>query len=311
MKLLLGVLLGLVVLAVLIYVLFPEALLLRARNALRRKGGMVEKSVTVGEFTWPYLEGGDPAGAPVVLVHGFGGDKDNWSFYAPYLTQHYRLIAPDMPGFGENARRMDVPHTMAVQVERLAAFLDALGIERCHLGGNSMGGFIALQFALTYPERLHSLTLFNNAGILGPDESELQKIMEADANASPLVPRTVSQLEQLLGFIAYKPRFIPGRFKRVMFEQVRPHIPLLDQIFAELAADFQERPLNDRLGEVTVPTQIIWGRHDRLIDVSCARVQHEGITGSELVIFEDVGHVPMIEKPAETAQHHLAFLAKH
>lgn len=311
MKILAWLLLVLFATSLLTYLFMPRLLFDLARGSLRRKGGVTLKQVTVGEFTWPYLEGGDPNGTPVVLIHGFGGDKDNWSFYAPYITQNYRLIAPDLPGFGENARRLDLSHAMAIQVERLAAFLDALGIDKCHLGGNSMGGFIALQFALAYPERLRSLTLFNNAGVLGTSESELQKLVEADAKASPLVPRTVSELEWLLGFIAHKPSYIPGRFKSVVFDTMKPHIPLLDQIFGELIEDFEQRPLNDRLGDVIVPTQIIWGRHDRLIDVSCAEIQHAGIKGSELVIFDDVGHVPMIEKPADTARHHLAFLAKH
>lgn len=305
----------LVMLAALIAVLFvfywfmPRTLFVWARNALRRKGGLVQKAVRVGDMDWPYLEGGNPAGKPLVLVHGFGGDKDNWSFYAPYVKAHYRLIFPDLPGFGENDRSMAPDHSVAAQAERLRDFLDVLGIERCHLGGNSMGGAIALRFALDYPERLLSLTLFNNAGVIGTEESDLQKMVQQ--GDSPLVPRTLADVDRLLAFVAYKPRWVPRQFKRVMFEEMKRHEALLDKIFAQIAEDALARPLNDRLGEISVPTQIIWGRHDRLLDVTCAVVQHQGIPHSELVIFEDVGHVPMIEKPAETARHHLAFLAKH
>ena len=71
------------------------------------------------------------------------------------------------------------------------------------------------------------------------------------------------------------------------------------------------RPLNDRLGAINVPTLVIWGRHDRLIDVSCAEVLHAGIEDSELLILEETGHIPMIEKPKETSARQLAFLAKH
>lgn len=295
--------------AAIVYLFFPRTLFNQARNALRRKGGMRLQSVQVADMIWPYLEGGNPDGEPVVLVHGFGGDKDNWSFYAPYLTGQYRLICPDLPGFGENDRSLERDYGMATQAARLGAFLDALGLGKCHLGGNSMGGYIALHFALTHPQRLLSLTLFNNAGVIGPDASELQKRVEN--GESPLVLRTLADVDRLMGFIAYKPRFIPQQFKKIAFEDSRPYATLLDQIFAQLIEDAQERALNDQLGMVNTPTQIIWGRHDRLIDVSCAVVQHQGIKDSELVIFEDVGHIPMIEKPAETARHHLAFLAKH
>jgi pimeloyl-ACP methyl ester carboxylesterase len=309
MKIVLILLAALVAAPLLFYLLAPRALFQWARKAQRGKGGLVQKSVRVGDMTWPYLEGGNPAGKALVLVHGFGGDKDNWSFYAPYVKQDYRLIFPDLPGFGENDRSMTPDHSIAVQAERLRDFLTALGIGTCHLGGNSMGGAIALRFALDFPERLHSLTLFNNAGVIGTEESELQQLVEQ--GESPLVPRTMADIDRLLAFVVYKPRWVPHQFKRVMFGEMKRHEALLDKIFNQIAADALEKPLNDRLGEIELPTQIIWGRHDRLLDVTCAVVQHQGIPHSELVIFEDVGHVPMIEKPRETARHHLAFLAKH
>lgn len=309
MKLLLWVLVALVAAAVILYWFFPRMLFDRARASLRRKGGMVQKSVRVGGTDWPYLEGGNPAGEPVVLVHGFGGDKDNWSFYAPYLTGQYRLICPDLPGFGENDRSLERDHSMAAQAAGVRDFLDALDVAKCHLGGNSMGGYIALRFALDYPDRLLSLTLFNNAGVTGTTPSDLEGQV-ADGQ-SPLVPRDATDFDRLMRFVVYKPRFIPGQFKKLMLADITPHQALLDKIFFGLLEEMQSNPLNGELGKVSAPTQIIWGRHDQLIHHSCATVQHAGIAGSELVIFEDVGHVPMIEQPAETARHHLAFLAKH
>ena len=294
-----------------LYLFAPGLLLGAARKMLRRKGGMVEKRITVDGLDWPYLEGGDPAGEVVVLVHGFGGDKDNWSFYAPYLTSKYRLICPDLPGFGENTRDPAGDYAGIKQAERLGQFLAALGVERCHLGGNSMGGYIALLFALAQPGQLRSLTLFNNAGVIGTAPSELQNMVEGNAAATPLVPRSAAELKRLLGFIVHRPRFVPARFLDVMFAENAPHQALLDAVFAQLLDDMLNRPLNDRLGEVLVPTQIIWGRYDQLIDVSCGAVQQAGIKLSELVVLDDVGHVPMIEQPALTAQHHLGFLAKH
>ena len=311
MKILLLIVAALLLIPAALYLLAPQVLLNAARNMLRRKGGMVEKWITVDGLTWPYLEGGDPTGEVVVLVHGFGGDKDNWSFYAPYLTSKYRLICPDLPGFGENTRDPAGDYAGTKQAERLGQFLTALGVERCHLGGNSMGGYIALLFALAQPTKLRSLTLFNNAGVAGTAPSKLEQIVIADAAASPLVPHSVAEMKQLLTFVVHRSRYVPSRFLDVMYGEMAPHQALLDAIFVQLLDDIQNHPLNDRLGEVAVPTQIIWGRYDQLIDVSCAQVQHDGIKGSELVVLDDVGHVPMIEQPALTAQHHLGFLAKH
>lgn len=300
---------ALIAVPIILYIFFPRFLFVQARNALRRKAKMVQRSQRVGNLDWPYLEGGTSSGPPLVMIHGFGGDKDNWSLYAPYLKAHYHLICPDLPGFGENDRSIELDHSIAAQTARLIDFLDAIGIQKCHIGGNSMGGYIALQIALTNPERLLSLTLLNNAGVIGPQESELQR--RVSAGQSPLVVRTMADIDRLLAFIAHKPRFIPRQFKKVILEDTAPHAALLDKIFNQVAGDALERPVNDQLTRVSTPTQIIWGRHDQLIDVSCASVLHDGIKGSELVIFEDVGHVPMIEAPAQTAQAHLAFLAKH
>lgn len=292
------------------YAFFPARLIEFGRGLLRKRGGMTLKHVRAGGIDWPYLEGGGSNGKAVVLVHGFGADKDSWSFYAPYLSGHYRLICPDLPGFGENDRSMAHDHSVAAQAARLKEFLDALGIDKCHMGGNSMGGFIALRFALDFPERLYSLTLFNNAGVIGTEESELQKMVLA-GDSNPLAVRTMADIDRMMAFVVHKPRWVPGQFKRVVFGQIKPHEELLDKIFAQIAEDALSNPLNDHLHRVETPTQIIWGRHDKLIDVTCAMVQHDGIANSELVIFEDAGHVPMIEKPAETAKHHLSFLAKH
>jgi pimeloyl-ACP methyl ester carboxylesterase len=174
-----------------------------------------------------------------------------------------------------------------------------------------MGGYIALLFALAFPERLRSLTLFNNAGVMGTEPSDLQSIVEADPGRTPLVPRTAEEMRDLLDFVVHKPRFIPRRILDFLHGEIAPHLTLMDRIFDQLLHDMLERPLNDELHKVRVPTQIIWGRHDRLIHHTSAAVQHGAIADSELVILDDVGHVPMIEQPARTARDHLAFLAKH
>ena len=301
---------GILVLSLIaIYAFFPRSLFRFLRNALRRKGNLKEKSVKVGDIDWPYLEGGPAAGEPLVLLHGFGGDKDNWAMYAPKMVGKYRLIAPDLPGFGDNIRDIGRDYDMATQAARVRDFLDAMGIEKCHLGGNSMGGFIALRFALDYPERLLSMTLFNNAGVVGVNESELQK--EAQAGRNPLEIHSAADVKRMLAFVAHKPMKVPGQFRKIFYEDFAAHRELLDKIFWNLVEDGTVKPLNDQLSRVTAPTLVIWGRHDQLIDVSCVKVLADGIADSEAVIFEDAGHVPMIEKPKETAARHLEFLAKH
>ncbi|MFM7027280.1 MAG: alpha/beta fold hydrolase [Chakrabartia sp.] len=292
----------------LIYFFAPAVLFRQVQAAIRRKGRLTRKTITVDGLVWPYLEGGPSDGEVVVLVHGFGADKDHWSLYARHLTDRYRVIAPDLPGFGENDLSPDRDYSIKAQTDRLIGFLDALGIARCHLGGNSMGGYIALQAALDHPERLQSLTLLNNAGVVGARESELQQAAQRGEN--PLVLRRFEDVDRLMAFVMHKPRPLPGQFKKVMFADSRRREALLDTIFAAIVEDSLNNPATDRLAHVKAPTLIIWGRHDRLIDVSCVDVLKAGITGSEAVIFEHLGHLPMMEDPAALAQAHLPFLAR-
>lgn len=309
-KLLLTLLLAPLVALALLYFLFPERFVRLMRWLMRRRAGLVQRSITVDGRTWPYLEGGDPQKPALVMVHGFGADKDHWTFYAPWMTRDYHLIAPDLPGFGENDRDPGLAFDVASQAARLKAFLDALGIDRPHLGGNSMGGWIALRFAIDYPDALRTLTLMNNAGVQGADESELQRLA-ANRDYNPLVLANLEDADRLIAFVVRKPTFVPARLKPVIYRDALRHRELLDRIFWIIADEMEQKPLNGELAKVKVPTLILWGRHDRLIDVSCVAVLEAGIEDSRAHIFEHVAHVPMIEDPKATAEVQRAFLATH
>lgn len=309
MKFLLILLFAPLIALVLMYFVFPGRLVASGRWLLRKRGGTVQKSVIVEGRAWPYLEGGDPAKPTLLLVHGFSGDKDNWSFLAPYLTRDYHIIAPDLPGFGENERNPDLAYDITAQTARLKAFVDALRLDRPHVAGNSMGGWIALRYALDYPGALASLILLNNAGINGEHESDLQK-QAANLDYNPLVLANLEDADRLVAMVVHKPPHIPSRLKPVIYADGLKYRDQLDAIFWVIANEGRDHPLNDRLGDVKAPTLILWGRHDRLLDVSCVPVLEFGIAGSRSHIFEHVGHVPMVEDPKATADVMKGFLAK-
>jgi Predicted hydrolases or acyltransferases (alpha/beta hydrolase superfamily) len=119
MKILLVLIFAPMIALILLYFLFPGRLVAFGRWLLRRRGGLALKSVTVDGRAWPYLEGGDPAKPLLLFVHGFAGDKDNWSMIAPYLTRDFHVIAPDLPGFGENERNPQLAYDIAAQTARL------------------------------------------------------------------------------------------------------------------------------------------------------------------------------------------------
>lgn len=309
MRILLVLLFAPLITLALLYFIFPGRLLALGRWLLRKRGGTVQKSVTVDGRVWPYLEGGDPAKPLLLLVHGFSGDKDNWSMIAPYLTRDYHIVSPDLPGFGENERNPALAYDIEAQTRRLKEFADALGLDRPHIAGNSMGGWIALRYALDYPDALASLILIDNAGVLGENESDLQT-QAANEDYNPLVLASLEDADRLVAMVVHKPPFIPQRLKPALYADGLRYRDQLDTIFWIIANEARDHPLNDRLGEVKVPTLILWGRHDRVIDVSCVPVLEAGIVGSTSHIMEHVGHVPMVEDPKGTAVVMNGFLAK-
>ena len=114
----------------------------------RKRCGLRLKSTAVDGETWHYLEGG-AADAPVLLLlHGFGGDKDHWTRFSRALVRDYRVIAPDLPGFGDSARHAGWDYSLNAQRDRLNEFIAALKLGPLHLGGNSMGGHLAVIYAL-------------------------------------------------------------------------------------------------------------------------------------------------------------------
>jgi pimeloyl-ACP methyl ester carboxylesterase len=162
--------------------------------------------------------------------------------------------------------------------------------------------------ALDFPDALASLILIDNAGVAGANESDLQK-QAANEDYNPLVLAGIEDADRLVAMVVHKPPFVPSRLKPVLYADALKYRDQLDTAFWVIATEMRDRPLNDRLGEVTVPTLIIWGRHDRLIDVSCVAVLEAGIANSRAHVLDHVGHVPMVEDPKATAALMKDFLA--
>jgi len=300
------VILSVVVVAAVVYVVLPATmfrlLIVAGRKAARLKPG----SVIVGDVEWPFLEGGPPDGEVLLLVHGFGAEKDHWLPYARFFSKRFRVVIPDLPGFGESSRSLELDYGVDSQADRLDAFLDALGVSRCHVAGNSMGGYILLMLALRKPGRLLSMTLLNAAGVRGPNKSALDEAVERGENLLQI--KSPEDLDRLLTLVMEKSPWIPARFKRVIADRAVADLDFLDLLFHQLARQLRASPLNDELAAIPVPTFVVWGRHDRLVDVSCVGVLEECILGCESVIFDDIGHMPMVEAPARSARYHLEFL---
>lgn len=283
---------------------FSEATFDLLRKVERSAGGLKQRQVEVNGLRIEYLEGGK--GETLVLLHGFGANKDNWTRIGKQLTPHFRVIAPDLPGFGESASHPDGDYSISVQAERVREFVRALGITSLHLGGNSMGGYIAGAYGAGFPEDLKSLLLIAPAGVAAAEPSELFHLLLA-GKPNPLIAESVEDYEGLLDFVFAKRPFLPWPIKKVLAREAIARQPLNRRIFQQLrSADVP--PLEVMLKGLPVPTLIIWGAQDRVLHVTGAKILASVMPQAKAEIMDKVGHAPMIEQPEETAARYLRFL---
>lgn len=302
-KCLFGLLLLLAVTATTFY-LFPTAQLASLRLIEQYRAGLSHERTRVGDLNIHYYQGGPANGEVIVLLHGFAADKDNWLRFSRYLTDRYRVIALDLPGFGESDRPAG-SYDVGTQAERLANILETLGIDRAHLLGNSMGGHIAALYAARYPEHVRSLALFDNAGIEAPHESELYRRLRED-QGNPLVVHKPEDFQPLLDFVFVEPPYLPESLKHHLAERAMANAAHHEQIFAQLVERYI--PLEPQLPHITAPTLLLWGRQDRVLDVSSIEVMQPLLQKPSVAIMDGVGHVPMLERPEQSALLYRQFL---
>ena len=302
-KLILGLILLIMGFAALLY-LSPAALLTSMQLIERQRAGLSLRQLSVDNLNIHYYEGGPNAAQTILMVHGFAANKDNWLRFARHLSQDYRVIALDLPGFGASSKPAG-SYDIGTQTERLAGIIDALQLQQVHLIGNSMGGHISALYAARYPDRVSSLALLDNAGITSPQPSEM-RLRLSRGEANPLVVTSAEDFQRLLAFIFVNPPYLPESLKGYFAEQAAHNSGHNEQIFAHLVDRYI--PLEPELPKIQAPTLIIWGAEDRVLDVSSVDVMQPLLRESRVVIMPDTGHAPMIEQAELTAQHYRSFL---
>ncbi|WP_069607617.1 alpha/beta fold hydrolase [Leptospira tipperaryensis] len=268
----------------------------------RYQSNLEKKEVQVGSYKWTYLEGGK--GETILLIHGFGGDKDNWTRFVRTLTGSYRVVIPDLPGFGENDRKQEDEYSILTQVGRLDEFSKAIGLSKFHIIGNSMGGSISGVYTATYPDKILTLGLLDSAGVKSPIQSELSVHLSKGKN--PLVANNEEEFDFLMNFIFVKPPTIPSFLKGYFADKSIRNREFNEKIYKEIRT--QMSALEDRMKLIHARTLIVWGDTDRVIHISSSDVLLKGIQSSTRVILKDCGHSPMLERPTETAEVYAKFL---
>lgn len=275
----------------------------QAMNAERAQSGLARKEIVLQDgLRYVYLEGGQ--GEPLMLLHGFGGNKDNFTRAARFLTPHYRVIVPDNVGFGESSHPQQADYTSAAQVERLRTLAQALGIKTLHVGGNSMGGQIALTYAALYPNEVASLWLLNPAGVWTAPRSETARIV-IETGRNPLLVRNEDEFAKLIDFVMSEPPFVPRPILNVMAQERISNVALEERIFSQIVEDSVEK----RVAGLATPALIVWGDRDRVIHVDTAGMLHKLMPRSQVVVMPGIGHMPMLERPQQSTEDYLKFRA--
>jgi triacylglycerol lipase len=270
----------------------------------RRLSGLRRHSLQLGSTSMPYLEGG--SGAVIVLLHGFGGDKDNFTRVARYLTKSYRVLIPDLPGFGEASRDAGAGYAIGNQADKLRAFVQKLGVGRAHFGGNSMGGFIVAEYAARYPAEVASLWLLDSGGTAAAVNNALFRHYMATGEM-PLILHSPADIDALLRACTVRRPLIPGSVLRLLGERGAADFALHTRIMQQMT---QSPLLETRFTQIATPALIVWGEQDTVLDPSGAAALKAIMPNSEVLMMPGVGHLPMLEAPRKSAQAYLAFLRR-
>lgn len=271
--------------------------------AERSLSGMEYKVLQIDGFKVPYLQGGK--GEPLVLIHGYGGSKDNFTRVSRYLTDTYTVYAIDVPGFGGTNRVMDGDYTIPAQADRIHQIIEKLGLERPHIGGNSMGGAIAGAYAAKYPQEVSSIWFLAPGGMKASEQSEVRQHFLKTGEIL-LIATNKEQYEKLLDLVMYKrPALAPGFVLEAMAQRASADKPLHDRIFKQ----FRENPVyTDKLlaaSDYRGPALIVWGKQDRVLHVDGAAELKAALPQAKVILMDETGHVPQMEKPELVAKDYI------
>ncbi len=245
------------------------------------------------------------SGPPIVFIHGLGGSWTNWLEQLPAFAREHRVLALDLPGFGASPLPRE-PITIAGYARLLDRLLDELGIDAAAVAGNSMGGCIATELAIAFPQRVESLVLISAVGISTHrprgGERLLAMVHRSERLLVPAGTRVASRAQTLarrrrlreaaLGVVLRHPGHLPAPLAAELLRGARA------PGFAQGLETIFDYDFRTRLTEIACPTLIVWGEDDRLVSVRDADVFAELIPNSRKVVFADTGHMAMLEHPA-------------
>jgi pimeloyl-ACP methyl ester carboxylesterase len=263
--------------------------------------------VRVNDITMHYEQEG--SGEPLLLIPYLAAENACYAFQVAEYAKHFTCISVDPRGTGETDKPAG-PYSMEQFADDMAGLLQALGIERAHVSGLSLGAATGMWLAAKYPEKVTSLSLHSAWPKTDPFLRTVAEGWRVMARALDSVPEMVIQGIFPWCFTpelyAARPEYIESLAAFVRGRPVQPVEAFLSESGAVLTHD-----ATAQLGKIRAPTMITFGRHDLLTSTRFAAPLQQGIVGAELLIFEGSAHAPIYEQVDEFNQRTLAFLQRH
>lgn len=257
----------------------------------------IGNSVIANGIRTNYHDQGAGKGSPVLLIHGSGPGVTawaNWRLTMPALATNFRVLAPDMVGFGYTERPAGVQYNMENWVSHILGFMDALGIEKAHVVGNSFGGGLALALAIRAPQRVDRLVLMGSAGIAFPLTEGLDRVWGYQPS--------IDAMRGLLDIFAFNRNLVTDELARMRYEaSIRPGF---QEAFSSMFPAPRQRGVDSlaspesAIRNLSNPTLIVHGREDKVIPLASSYQLMDLIPRSQLHVFGECGHWTQIEHAA-------------
>jgi pimeloyl-ACP methyl ester carboxylesterase len=251
------------------------------------------RTIEAAGISTHYHEAG--SGQPVLLLHGSGPGVSawaNWHLTIPALAQRYRVIAPDLVGFGHTERPQDIHYSLRTWTDHVWSFLDALGIQQTSLVGNSLGGRIGLGMAAQRPDRLHRMVLMGAPGVGMTVTDGLRALREYE-------PSEENMRQLLLSWFAVDPAIITGDLVTSRHEaSVAPGAfeAYRDMFFSPRHAGSELGITEEQVKAVSTRTLLVHGREDKVVPVEVAWNMVRLLPDADLAVFARCGHWTQIER---------------
>ncbi|WP_339826882.1 alpha/beta fold hydrolase [uncultured Arenimonas sp.] len=277
----------------------PERILQAEFARQRWLAGADPLDFEVAGHRWASVAAG-PRDAPLlVLVHGFTGSKENWLPLMRELSRSHRVIAVDLPGWGESDRLAGADYGPVAQAARLAAFIKALPQAPELVVGHSMGGQIVGLLAARHPETAPRIVLMSSAGVRYEENAFANAVLAGD---NPFQVTNRAELKRYLGIVFADPPFVPWPASEALVRRRRADADFEQRVLDGIGRGPDAFALEAELGNISAPTLLLWCREDKVIDISAAEVFARGLPDSRSVILSGCGHMPMMAQPRNVAE---------